>query len=115
MPVPDGDARLLAEVVQAEELVVDERLERTDIERADARGRVFVQERENGEEGGLGLTLGSGCREQHVLIGIEDGVGRRHLDAAEALPIVFIDEVLHERRKAIESVHGTPFNTEHLF
>ena len=56
MPVPDGNLGLLAQVVQAQELVVDERLQWTHVDRADARGRIFPEEREDGEERRLGLS-----------------------------------------------------------
>ena len=105
VPVPHGDVRLGAEVVQAHELVVDEGLERAHVERSHRGGRVLVKEREDGEEGRLGLARGRRGREQHVVVGVEDGLAGSHLDGAQRLPLVLVDEVLHERGIAIKDVH----------
>ena len=108
MPVPDGDVRVCAEVVEPQELIVDEGLERADVDGADARGRVLIKQGEDGEKGCLRLAGGSGGREQDVVIRVEDRLCRGDLDATQALPLVVVDEVLDERRKPVERAHGPP-------
>ena len=109
VPVPDGNARLVAQVVQAVELVVDEGLERADVECADAGRGILPELREDGEEGRLGLARGRLCGQKDVLIRIEDGVRRGYLDGAQALPIMAVDEVLDERGVAVERSQGPSF------
>ncbi len=105
VPVPHGDAGLGAQVVEARKLVVDERLERADVESAHRGGRVLGKQREYGEEHRLGLPRRRGGAQQHVFVGVEDGVARRHLRGAQRFPFVPVDEVLHERGIAVEDAH----------
>ena len=105
VPVPHVDAGLLAEVREAVELVVDEGLGGAYVERPHRGGRPLPELREDGEEGGLGLTGGGGGAQQDVVVRVEDGLAGRHLDAAQALPLVRVDEVLHERRISVEDAH----------
>ena len=108
VPMPDGDIGLGAQIVQADELVVDEGLQGTDIDGPDTCGRILVEQCQDGEERRLGLARGGRCREQHVVVGVEDSVRRGDLDGTQAFPIMRVDEVLDERGVAIESVHGPP-------
>ena len=105
MPVPDGDVRLLAQVVKAQELVVDERLERADVERAHAGRRVLVKEGEDGEERRLGFARGGRGREKDVLVGVKDRLGGSNLNGAQVLPRMVVDKVLHKRCKAVKDAH----------
>ena len=68
VPVPDGDTRLLTQLVQALKLVVDERLQRPDVQCAHGAGRILGEERQNREKGGLGLAGGGGGAEQEVVL-----------------------------------------------
>ena len=106
MPVPHGYVALGAKVLEAQELVVYQRLERANVDAAHRGRRVFPELRQDGEERSLGLARGCGCREQDVLVGVEDGVCGGNLHGSQALPVVVVDEVLDERRVAVESVHG---------
>ena len=106
VPAPNGNIGLDAKVLKAHELVVDERFEWADIDGTDACRRVLPEIGEDGEERGLRFAGRSLRGEQHVLIGVEDGFCSRHLDGAKALPVVVVDEVLHERRVAIEDAHS---------
>ena len=110
VPMPDGDVRFLAQVVQAIELIVDEGLERSDVERSHAGGRIFPKQREDGEEGGFRLSRGGLGGEQDVLVGIEDSVRCGDLDGAQALPRVAVDEVLHKRCVSVERAHVPSFH-----
>ena len=116
VPVPHRDTGFLAEVVQAHELVVDERFERSDVDRPDACGRVLPEFREDGEEGGFGLSRGGAGGEQHVLVRVEDRFGRGDLDRPQALPAAAVDEILDERRIAVERCHRPLLSqSEHAF
>ena len=62
MPVPDGDVGFFAEVVEADELIVDERLEGANVEGAHACGRVLPKLGQDGKEGCFGFAGSCGCR-----------------------------------------------------
>ena len=110
MPVPDGDVRLLAQLLEAIELIVDEGLGGPYVERAHGGRRVLPELREDGEEGRLGLARRRGGAQQHVVVRVEDRLARSHLDAAQALPLVRVDEVLHKRCVSVEDSHDPPLN-----
>ena len=109
MPVPDRDIGLFAEVVETDELIVDERFEGADVEGAHARGRVLPKLGQDGKEGRLSFARCRGCRQEHIVLRVEDGVCRRNLDRAQTLPIVGVDEVLDKRGVAVKGVHGASF------
>ena len=109
MPVPDGDIGFFAQVVEADELVVDERFEGANVEGAHACGRVLPKLGQDGKEGCLGFAGSRGCRQEHIVLCVEDGICRRNLDRAQALPIVGVDEVLDKRGVAVKGVHGASF------
>jgi hypothetical protein len=56
MPVPHRDVRLGAEVLETQELVVYQCLERSDVHAAHRGRRVLPELRQYGEEGSLGLA-----------------------------------------------------------
>ena len=107
MPVPDRDIGLFAEVVEANELVVDECFEGANVEGAHARGRVLPKLGQDGKEGRLSFARCRGCRQEHIVLRVEDGVRRCNLDGAQTLPIVGVDEVLDKRSISVKGVHGT--------
>lgn len=109
MPVPDGDIGLFAQIVEANELVVDECLEGANIEGANACGRVLPKLGQDGKEGRLSFARCRGCRQEHIVLRVEDGICRRNLDGAQTLPIVGVDEVLDKRSVAVKGVHGASF------
>ena len=106
MPVPDRDIGLFAEVVEADELISDERFEGADVEGAHARGRVLPKLGQDGKEGCLGFAGSRGCRQEHIILRVKDGISCCNLDRAQALPIVGVDEVLDKRGVAVKGVHG---------
>ena len=107
MPVPDGDIGLFAQIVEANELVVDECLEGANIEGANACGRVLPKLGQDGKEGRLSFARCRGCRQEHIVLRVEDGICRRNLDGAQTLPIVGVNEILDKRGISVKSVHGT--------
>ena len=82
MPVPDGDIGFFAQVVEADELVVDERLEGANVEGAHACGRVFPKLGQDGKEGRLGFAGSRGCRQEHIILRVKDGISCCNLDRA---------------------------------
>ena len=58
VPCPDGDAAFGAEIRQTLELIVDQRLERRDIKRADRSRRLFRKERQDRKKGGFRFARG---------------------------------------------------------
>ena len=105
VPAVHVDAFLLAQLVQTSELVVDQGLQRRDIQHTDALRRLLVQQRQDREESGLGLPRRGRGGEQHVRIRVENGVARRVLHAAQALPAGTVDIILNEWRVPVEYVH----------
>ena len=105
VPVPDGDVRLGAEVVQPCKLVVDERLQRADVDGAHRARRVLRKQGEDGEEGRLRLARRGRGGEQHVLVGVEDGVARRDLNGPQRFPAAAVNEILYKGRVALENAH----------
>ena len=110
VPVPDGDVRPCAEVGQAVELVVDERLGGADVDCPHGRGRVFPELRQDGKERGLRLARCGGRAEKDVVVAVEDGVSRSHLDAAQRVPAVLVDEVLNKGRVSVKDGHGCSYS-----
>ena len=106
VPVPHGYVALGTKVLKTQELVVYQRLERANVDAAHRGRRVFPELCQDGEERSLRLARRSGSREQYVLVGVEDGVCGGNLHGSQTLPVVVVDEVLDERRVAVESVHG---------
>ena len=109
MPVPDRDIGFFAQIVEADELVIDERLEGANVEGAHACGRVLPKLGQDGKEGCLGFARCRGGRQEHIVLRVEDGICRRNLDGAQALPIVGVDEVLDKRGVAVKGVHEASF------
>ena len=107
VPVPDGDIGLFAQIVEANELVVDERFEGANVEGTHARGRVLPKLGQDGKEGRLSFARCRGCRQEHIVLRVEDGICRRNLDGAQTLPIVGVNEILDKRGISVKSVHGT--------
>ena len=52
----------LTQLAQPAELIVDERLQRCNIQDAHAVRRIFIQQGQDGKEGRLGLAGSGGCR-----------------------------------------------------
>ena len=109
MPVPDGDGGFFAQVIETDELIIDECFEGANIEGPNACGRVLPKLGQDGKEGRLGFAGSRGCRQEHIVLRVKDGICRRNLDRAQALPIVGVDEVLDKWGVAVKGVHGASF------
>ena len=107
VPVPNGNLRRPAKIVQPRELVVNERLEWTDVDTADGCRRLLGKQRDDGKERRLGLAGCRGRREQNVLVRLKDRLRRGNLHRAQILPTVRVDVVLDERRVAVERTHSS--------
>ena len=82
MPVPDGDVGFFAQVIETDKLIIDECLEGADVEGAHARGRVLPKLGQDGKEGRLSFARCRGCRQEHIVLCVEDGIGCCNLDRA---------------------------------
>ena len=105
VPVPDRDVSFPAKVVKAGKLVIDQCFQRAHIDTAHGGGWIFRKQGQNGKEGRFRFAGGSGGREQHIFVGIENGFARRHLDSTEVFPAVGIDKFLHKGCVAIKHAH----------
>ena len=103
--MPYANACMLAHLLEPGELIVDQSLERRDVEAADGCGGLLLHEGDDGEEGGLGLPRGGGGAQQQVIAGIEYGIGRCCLYRPKALPPLSVDVVLDEGGITGEEIH----------
>ena len=106
VPVPHRNVRLGAQVIQPEELVVDQRFQRADVDGAHGGGGVFGKQGDDGEEGRLGFTGGGGGSEQQIFVGIEDCIRRCHLDGPEVRPVVAVDIILDKGGVTVKCTHS---------
>ena len=104
MPALSRDIAVFEQAGDAEELIVDERLQRADIERADGSRRVAIQFSNDGEERRFGLAAGGGAANQDVIGPVDDGVDGSGLNFTQRLPLVAIDILLNEGREFVEGV-----------
>ena len=105
MPSRCGDSCFLAKLVQPPELIIDKRLERSDVQYSHRGSRLFVQEAQDWKKCRFGFAGGGGCRQQHIVIGIEKSIARRILHRAKHLPTGAVNIILYKRRVLIKNVH----------
>ena len=105
VPVPHGDIRLGAQVAEAAELVIDQRLQGSDVNGPHGGGGILGKQGDDGEKGRLRLAGGSGGGEQQIVVGIEDRLRRRHLNGPQILPPAAVYKILHKRRVSVKSTH----------
>ena len=108
MPFGHGDIGVQKQLLQAFELVVDQRLQRRNVENAHGRRGLIIQLRQHRQEGGLRLARGRAGGEQQVIVAVEDHLAGCHLTAPQLLPFILVDEILYERRKPFKCVHSFP-------
>ena len=100
VPMEHGNAAHVQKAVEPRKLVVDQALQRRDIQRPEGGGRVFAQLGDDREKRRLGLS-GGGCRrEKHITVPLKQKLCRGNLHGAQALPAVGINIVLDQGRKA---------------
>jgi hypothetical protein len=108
VPVPDEAAEPdhLRVAVEALGLVVEQRLDRGDVERADALRLIADQRREHREHAGLGLAAG-GRREDHGVVAREQHLAGQLLHRAQAGPAEAGDDrLLQAGMQPREHAHG---------
>ena len=105
MPSRYGDSRFLAKLVQPPELIIDERLERSDVQHSHRSSRLFIQETQDWKKRRFGFAGGGGCRQQHIVIGIEKSITRRILHRAKRLPAGAVNIILYKRGVLSKNVH----------
>ena len=105
VPAPDRNPRLLAQIVQSPELVVDQGLERCDIEHPHALRRLLIEQGQNREKSRLRLARRGRRRQKDIVVRAENGFSRRVLHAAQRLPPRAENIVLYKRRVTVEYFH----------
>ena len=105
VPAPDGDVLFLAQLFQPSELVVDQSLERGNVQNPHSLRRVFVQQRKDREKGRLGLAGSGGCRQKHIFLRAENGVAGGVLHGAQILPAGTVDVLADKGSVAVKNVH----------
>ncbi len=93
----------LAQTIKAIELVVDEGLQRTDVQRTNAARRICDDARANWKEGRLGFPACGGCGDDHIPPAIENGTDRFLLDVAQFRPALIPHPPLEVLVKPLES------------
>ena len=105
VPVPDGNAGLLTEIIQTSELVVDQRLQRRDIDTADRSRGILIKQSQDRKKGGFRLAGSRGSRQQYIFIRFKDRFARRRLDRPKVLPVAAVYEILNKWRITAENIH----------
>ena len=105
MPAGDRDPLFFTQFVQPAELVVDQRLQRCDVQHPDTGGGIFVQQRQDGEKGRFRLARGGGSRQEHILFCAENGLSGCILHPPQRLPAGAIDIVLDKRGVSAVNIH----------
>ena len=100
IPVPfaNGQSGLLQQIFQSFELIVDQCLQRTDIQNADRSGRLPVQLRQNGQKSGLCFSRGGSRGKQQIVVAVKDNAAGGNLDVAQLRPSAGINIILDIRR-----------------
>lgn len=105
MPAYDGHLHALAKLVEALELVVDQRLERADIENRQPWRCSPIDQCEDRKEGRFGLAGGGRSRDDDVTIALHDRADRLGLDIPQARPALFADPAPDLRIEAVIGIH----------
>ena len=108
VPMGHAHAALVEQLLHAVELIVDQALERGNIQHPHRCGRVLVQLGKDREERRLGLAARGGRGEEQIVVGIKHRFRRRHLHLAQILPSVRIDKLPNVIGKALK--YGAHFN-----
>ena len=114
MPMPYRNIRLLTQICESCELVIDQSLQRTDINASHRGGRVFREKCNDREEGRFCFTGGSRGCQQNIVICIKDGICCGHLNGPEILPMIAVDIVLNKRGITVKGTHRLPLTIQIL-
>jgi hypothetical protein len=106
VPAVDRNLQFGAEQLQALELIVDQGLERADVERLHTAARMIHERREDGKERGLGLAGGGGGGEDHVAVPVQYGGDGVLLDVAQLRPALLPEPALDLRVQAVKRRRG---------
>ena len=112
MPMPDRDVRFCAQIVQPKKLVVDEGLQRPYINAPHRGGRIFRKQCDDGEEGCLGFSGGSGSGKQQVFVRVENGIRCRHLNRPKIVPVIPVYKVLNKGGIPFKHTHRLPLTAQ---
>ena len=97
MPFNDRDLHALAQLFQTAKLVVDECLERADVESREARLLAVGNRRHYRQECCFGLSGGRRRRDQDIAVSFENRDDRSRLNLAQFVPTLIADPTLNLR------------------
>ncbi|MBA7479806.1 hypothetical protein ES707_15244 [subsurface metagenome] len=86
MPLDDGDIHLLAKLVEALELIVDERLQRADIQDGETRITAVRNLREDWQKCRFRLASGGGRCDHDIAIATNNGKNGAGLNLTKLIP-----------------------------
>jgi len=98
------NVQVLAQMIQAVELVIDQCLEGTYVERPDSIRRVLHDARADWQERGLRLSTGRGSGDDHIGATIEDWSDGAFLDVSKRRPSLIPYPATNALIKAMEWV-----------
>ena len=105
VPMPHGDTRRRAERRQPLKLVIDECLQRANVDAADGAGRALQQQGDDWKERRLRFPRRRGGSEEDVLLRPKDRLACRDLNPAQTAPILPVDVFTDTGRIAVKHVH----------
>ena len=106
--VPSGDSNpgFFTQFIQPPELIVDQCLQRSDVQNAYAPGWFLIQKRQDGKESRFGFTRGSRRSQKNILVRAEDCFSRRVLNAPKRLPAGAVNIILYKWCIPFEYIHS---------
>ena len=102
MPFANRQIRFRQQVIQPLELIVDQRLQRADIQNPYRACGMLIQLCEHRQKGRLRFAGSRARGEQKVFLRIKNGVAGGHLDLPQLRPIARIDVILNIRRQPVK-------------
>jgi hypothetical protein len=103
MPAGDGNLQCFAQIVEPRALIVDQRLQRTDVQHRPAARLVAQQVRKNGEKSGFRLARRRRRRDDHVAVGVDQRGHRAFLRIAQLGPAFAPDPAANALVEQIEA------------
>ena len=102
MPPVHRDIRVRAEIFEPSELIVNQRLQRTDIKRLHGVCRLGSDLRKNREESSFGLATRGGRSKNQIILGLEDSFNGVDLKRPQLVPTLIPNSFLDLRMKLCE-------------
>ena len=105
MPFAHGNIRFQNQLFQPLKLIVDQRLQGTDIQYSHRCGRVVVKLCQHRQKCRLCFSRSRAGGKEQIGIRVENHLAGSHLDAPQLFPVIVINVVLYKRRKPCKRIH----------